>query len=84
MPTPIETGQPVQSPAPTLAVSAAVVGPAWIYAELVHAKVEITQRRGVAMAWKLGLLAPARDLGVFDRLPPLYLLNIRLISVGKI
>ena len=54
-----ETGQLV----PTPTGSAATAGPAWTFAELSHAKWEITQRRAVAMAWKLGLTCPARELG---------------------
>ena len=58
----METGQL----APTPTGSAATAGPAWTFAELSHAKWEITQRRAVAMAWKLGLTGKARQLSISD------------------
>ena len=57
-----ETGQL----APTPTGSAATAGPAWTFPELSHAKWEITQRRAVAMAWKLGLTGKARQLSISD------------------
>ena len=57
VPTPLSTEGAAETGqlAPTPTGSAATVGPAWTFAELSHAKWEITQRRAVAMAWKLGL-----------------------------
>eukprot|EP01043_Picozoa_sp_COSAG02_P087818 COSAG02_NODE_25027_length_670_cov_18.429072_1_plen_161_part_00 len=65
VPTPLSTEGAAETGqlAPTPTESAATVGPAWTFAELSHAKWEITQRRVVAMAWKLGLTGPARWLG---------------------
>ena len=55
VPTPLSTEGAAETGqlAPTPTGSAATAGPAWEYTELMHTKVEITQRRAVAMAWKL-------------------------------
>ena len=62
VPTPLSTEGAAETGqlAPTPTGSAATAGPAWEYTELMHTKVEITQRRAVAMAWKLRLFGPAR------------------------
>jgi hypothetical protein len=47
-------------------VAAAAAGPAWKSFELQHAEWGITQRRAVAMAWRLELYGPARELSITD------------------